>query len=125
MIVNRLTDFPCTDSSSFFFFFLMIRRPPRSTLFPYTTLFRADLGLHRVDRRCLGLDGDMADIVNAGDPPLQLFEAAHGLVFAAIDPGLARGFGARGGERDGGERLSVRLAALCDTRRAGSALERE
>src|SRR2546425_13073980 len=26
---------------SFFFFFLMIRRPPRSTLFPYTTLFRS------------------------------------------------------------------------------------
>src|SRR2546422_6216121 len=29
----------------FFFFFLMIRRPPRSTLFPYTTLFRSHLGL--------------------------------------------------------------------------------
>src|SRR5687768_18096370 len=30
------------------FFFLMIRRPPRSTLFPYTTLFRSfqDVGLH-------------------------------------------------------------------------------
>src|SRR5256885_11731993 len=27
----------------FLFFFLMIRRPPRSTLFPYTTLFRSDL----------------------------------------------------------------------------------
>src|SRR2546430_10937062 len=27
-----------------FFFFLMIRRPPRSTLFPYTTLFRSRLG---------------------------------------------------------------------------------
>src|SRR3712207_8227765 len=27
-----------------FFFFLMIRRPPRSTLFPYTTLFRSDPG---------------------------------------------------------------------------------
>src|SRR5256885_8553232 len=27
----------------FFFFFLMIRRPPRSTLFPYTTLFRSML----------------------------------------------------------------------------------
>src|SRR5690349_24145900 len=27
----------------FFFFFLMIRRPPRSTLFPYTTLFRSCL----------------------------------------------------------------------------------
>src|SRR2546426_6892373 len=32
----------CTFTSySFFFFFLMIRRPPRSTLFPYTTLFRS------------------------------------------------------------------------------------
>src|SRR2546430_15883258 len=33
-----------SSSSSFyffFFFFLMIRRPPRSTLFPYTTLFRS------------------------------------------------------------------------------------
>src|SRR2546430_12683300 len=29
--------------SFFFFFFLMIRRPPRSTLFPYTTLFRSVL----------------------------------------------------------------------------------
>src|SRR3712207_9001330 len=27
----------------FFFFFLMIRRPPRSTLFPYTTLFRSHI----------------------------------------------------------------------------------
>src|SRR2546421_13047538 len=29
----------------FFFFFLMIRRPPRSTLFPYTTLFRSSAEL--------------------------------------------------------------------------------
>mgnify|MGYP002525427107 CR=1 FL=1 len=29
----------------FLFFFLMIRRPPRSTLFPYTTLFRSDKSL--------------------------------------------------------------------------------
>src|SRR5579872_1727619 len=29
----------------FFFFFLMIRRPPRSTLFPYTTLFRSTRGI--------------------------------------------------------------------------------
>src|ERR1039457_7454787 len=28
----------------FFFLFLMIRRPPRSTLFPYTTLFRSHVG---------------------------------------------------------------------------------
>src|SRR3954464_16101833 len=31
----------------FFFFFLMIRRPPRSTLFPYTTLFRSIYGTTR------------------------------------------------------------------------------
>src|SRR3712207_8795360 len=31
-----------------FVFFLMIRRPPRSTLFPYTTLFRS-AGVHRLD----------------------------------------------------------------------------
>src|SRR5574342_1058874 len=30
----------------FVFFFLMIRRPPRSTLFPYTTLFRSPAGAH-------------------------------------------------------------------------------
>src|SRR3982750_5020445 len=29
-----------------FFFFLMIRRPPRSTLFPYTTLFRSKVNAH-------------------------------------------------------------------------------
>src|SRR2546425_2465476 len=32
----------CGRLSFFFFFFLMIRRPPRSTLFPYTTLFRSE-----------------------------------------------------------------------------------
>src|SRR2546422_8634125 len=35
----------------FFFFFLMIRRPPRSTLFPYTTLFRSVRELFRRARR--------------------------------------------------------------------------
>src|SRR3712207_9306057 len=47
---------------TFFFFFLMIRRPPRSTLFPYTTLFRSqnlqshgsEYRLH--DERSGGLD---------------------------------------------------------------------
>src|SRR6266571_3135477 len=34
-----------------FFFFLMIRRPPRSTLFPYTTLFRSS---HRRRSMCCG-----------------------------------------------------------------------
>src|SRR5476651_2849566 len=31
----------CIQSTILLFFFLMIRRPPRSTLFPYTTLFRS------------------------------------------------------------------------------------
>src|SRR5687768_18532919 len=36
-------------SSSVSFFFLMIRRPPRSTLFPYTTLFRSGYVRLRID----------------------------------------------------------------------------
>src|SRR2546430_8905429 len=42
--------------SSFFFFFLMIRRPPRSTLFPYTTLFRS---VELLDRHAHVLDRDV------------------------------------------------------------------
>src|ERR1035441_11061487 len=50
-----------------FFFFLMIRRPPRSTLFPYTTLFRSILQSHAlsffylsVPDLLLGMDADPA-----------------------------------------------------------------
>src|SRR3712207_8687122 len=42
------------------FFFLMIRRPPRSTLFPYTTLFRSSMAgetRHKALGDCLGLSG--------------------------------------------------------------------
>src|SRR5256885_9680584 len=39
MIICLLNHNP--DLTVFLFFFLMIRRPPRSTLFPYTTLFRS------------------------------------------------------------------------------------
>src|SRR5437764_7586092 len=50
----------CTVHSLFlflfsFFFFLMIRRPPRSTLFPYTTLFRSHCAANEGARE-LGLD---------------------------------------------------------------------
>src|SRR2546430_17089599 len=37
--MSRCTGASCVPD---FFFFLMIRRPPRSTLFPYTTLFRSE-----------------------------------------------------------------------------------
>src|SRR2546421_4729193 len=40
------------------FFFLMIRRPPRSTLFPYTTLFRSRLGHDERIRRFLERNDD-------------------------------------------------------------------
>src|SRR3712207_9216897 len=43
------------------FFFLMIRRPPRSTLFPYTTLFRSRRGrsgaFRGSDQCCRGVEG--------------------------------------------------------------------
>src|SRR5258706_9744070 len=38
---SHISSFVSISFSFFFFFFLMIRRPPRSTLFPYTTLFRS------------------------------------------------------------------------------------
>src|SRR6266516_6198018 len=44
-----------------FFFFLMIRRPPRSTLFPYTTLFRS--------RRARGADRGRSRHPSSGRPP--------------------------------------------------------
>src|SRR2546426_8749707 len=45
------------QSTVFFFFFLMIRRPPRSTLFPYTTLFRS------------ALSGRMESVITSGGSP--------------------------------------------------------
>src|SRR2546422_10424540 len=46
----------CPQPLFVFFFFLMIRRPPRSTLFPYTTLFRSRGLLHFFEQR--GADGE-------------------------------------------------------------------
>src|SRR3712207_7640982 len=63
----------------FVFFFLMIRRPPRSTLFPYTTLFRSQLDDELLGRPPAGpaVDPDLparvpqrpeARVVGAGHP---------------------------------------------------------
>src|SRR3712207_8570696 len=60
----------------------MIRRPPRSTLFPYTTLFRS--------RRCRAARGR-----GANPPPAEVEPRRRGLDL----PGLLRG-DARGGDRD-------------------------
>src|SRR2546421_6332000 len=53
-----------------YFFFLMIRRPPRSTLFPYTTLFRS----------IAAVGGDRDGIRHACRPPLQRHYRALGRV---------------------------------------------
>src|SRR5258708_15219770 len=55
----------------FCFFFLMIRRPPRSTLFPYTTLFRSVLELR--DK----LPADMADQLPDGAQEIQHLLASY------------------------------------------------
>src|SRR3712207_8717462 len=49
----------------------MIRRPPRSTLFPYTTLFRSGVGLGAVDPERLGRVAGLraADVVRDDDRP--------------------------------------------------------
>src|SRR2546422_7496486 len=63
-----------------FFFFLMIRRPPRSTLFPYTTLFRSD----HCEAIALVLEkGESGQVYNVGTgeerPNLEVAEANLGL----------------------------------------------
>src|SRR3712207_8947543 len=51
------------------FFFLMIRRPPRSTLFPYTTLFRSDgatvFSRHRLVRRVFDVPKESSHLVSS------------------------------------------------------------
>src|SRR2546429_2984942 len=74
---------------NFFFFFLMIRRPPRSTLFPYTTLFRSP-GLDHEARRLVRTDVDrrFGSQSRWGDPA------------ARVDaPDIRRGEAAGGGEQ--------------------------
>src|SRR5215204_6975900 len=50
----------------FFFFFLLIRRPPRSTLFPYTTLFRSPLPARRV-LVATGLRDELPELPGLGE----------------------------------------------------------
>src|SRR2546430_5362789 len=59
-----------------FFFFLMIRRPPRSTLFPYTTLFRS-----------FGLDEEATPAHGKGCAPVTA--PLKQTVLVAISPGLS------------------------------------
>src|SRR5947199_3385348 len=60
----------------FFFFFLMIRRPPRSTLFPYTTLFRSSVHIAatRVRDKAIKVTAEMLE---AGEADLALENGRH------------------------------------------------
>src|SRR6266540_6828028 len=65
----------------YFFFFLMIRRPPRSTLFPYTTLFRSSVHSRQAEQ---GLEKvvvteDQARVVVAGGFVLGAVEQDSGV----------------------------------------------
>src|SRR2546426_12827847 len=79
-----------------FFFFLMIRRPPRSTLFPYTTLFRSVEPGGAVDRH----DGR-----GVGDEPLRQRE--H------VAAGGARGAQDRKSTRLNSSHLVISYAVFC------------
>src|SRR5205814_3574572 len=85
---------------SFFFFFLTLRRPPRSTLFPYTTLFRSELA------RPEELVGDLV-VLGAAALRADLHDAVRLL------DGIADGHGHLHGVRqrllDIGDRKSTRL----------------
>src|SRR2546429_6006124 len=66
----------------------MIRRPPRSTLFPYTTLFRSDLdrGLEpfdAVDRQAV-LEGEPLELLQRLDRKSTRLNSSHGYISYAV-----------------------------------------
>src|SRR3712207_7304064 len=64
------------------FFFLMIRRPPRSTLFPYTTLFRSSFGRDCDGRSLVETSGSKAPPI---PHPGSRFQVCFGFVGLALD----------------------------------------
>src|SRR5690242_21501916 len=78
----------------YFFFFLMIRRPPRSTLFPYTTLFRSlerTLGvplfqeqLMRIAMVAAGFSGGQAEELRRADRKSTRLNSSHMSISYAV-----------------------------------------
>src|SRR5256884_6248366 len=67
----------------FFFFFLMIRRPPRSTLFPYTTLFRSlTSGVCCVDQAPDG--SHLGELEQIQDRKSTRLNSSHGYISYAV-----------------------------------------
>src|SRR5438876_10121661 len=76
--MHLLLSLCCLAFSFLFFFFLMIRRPPRSTLFPYTTLFRSGnvRAILQVAHGNMGAPG-VAESVAGGRPRFQQRSEEH------------------------------------------------
>src|SRR6266536_6638560 len=86
-----------TATFFYIFFFLMIRRPPRSTLFPYTTLFRPHRRPRGADLRALRPGPRRAEPParrHRGDHPRR--RAEPDAARAAEDPGALRQAAAEG-----------------------------
>src|SRR5205085_11902574 len=71
------------------FFFIMLRRPPRSTLFPYTTLFRSgpacrDAGLSAPRQRCRGCARGRPDRRRAKDRKSTRLNSSHSQISYAV-----------------------------------------
>src|SRR5258708_39353962 len=64
----------------FCFFFLMIRRPPRSTLFPYTTLFRSVDGIWAGPGSGVQDGADLVSVVHASHPQIPVGSPGPGSV---------------------------------------------
>src|SRR5271169_7014844 len=64
-----------------FFFFLMIRRPPRSTLFPYTTLFRSR---SRASERAVRCPGIPRHVTSESDRKSTRLNSSHGSISYAV-----------------------------------------
>src|SRR5690554_7297822 len=86
----------------FSFFFLRIRRPPRSTLFPYTTLFRSGRIAMPNIQLVRGLEGGlMTELANLGENDV--------VVAFGFEPYCAETLRALTTARAGGDRKSTRL----------------
>src|SRR6266511_6377486 len=98
----------------YFFFFLMIRRPPRSTLFPYTTLFRSSEcgpspgGLRDLERV------DLGKVARQARPALALVAARPQLAARCpeVQPDRVAGIAGHGLALDGPPCLALRQAAI-------------
>src|SRR2546422_11377025 len=82
---------PTPPETALSFFFLMIRRPPRSTLFPYTTLFRSRVAdFHAQTPQALDLEFDPVAVLKSvqapvvGDRKSTRLNSSHGYISYAV-----------------------------------------